>query len=114
MGVDRHLVEQHAFAAVVLADVIGLAAVLEALEDLALLGASGECGAAGVDLDVAAVELERGGLVGALGALEVGLEGEQLGAAEGGGLALAADLLRAVDVLGRGPQHCLALHAHGE
>ena len=60
---------------------LGLLALLELVDGLAVAGGVGEGLAAGVDLVVAAGELKRGPAVVALGALHLGLDGQEVGAA---------------------------------
>src|SRR4051794_26453351 len=111
---DRHLLEQHPLAPLHLEAMVLGAAVLQPLEHPALPRALGKGCAPGIDLGVAAVELERSRLVLPLGPLQVGLESEQLGAAEAGARAAAASILGGAHVLARGAQNGLALHANGE
>jgi hypothetical protein len=76
---ERHLVEVDLVDRATSAVVIGAAAALEALDHLAVTGGHDEALAAGRDLGVAAVELQRGLAAVALGALDPGLGGQEVG-----------------------------------
>jgi hypothetical protein len=97
---ERDLVHLRALGTGDLAGMLLAAALLQAGERAVLAGSVDERGAAGVDLRVAAAEVERGGLLGALCALEVGLHRKQVRGGHRRGT--AAHVARAVDALGGG------------
>jgi hypothetical protein len=97
---ERDLVHLRALGAGDLAGMLLAAALLQAGERAVLAGGMDQRGAAGVDLRVAAAEVERGGLLGTLRALDVGLHRQKIGAR---GLRDAAALVaRTVEALGGG------------
>jgi hypothetical protein len=78
---QRQLVHRGAFDTGVVDRVLGAPALLQAREGAMLAGGVHERGAARVDLCLAATEVERRGVLRALGALDVGLHRKQVGAA---------------------------------
>jgi len=97
---ERDLVHLRALGAGDLAGVLLAAALLQAGERAVLAGGVDERGAAGVDLGVAAPEIERGGLLGALRTLDVGLHRKKVCGGHRRGT--AAHVARTVDALGGG------------
>ena len=85
MDVEGDLVERDLRQAQDLGIVVGATAPLELLDDLALARGLGQGGAAALDLDVTAGQVGRGVDPAALGALEPGLGGEEVGAGGAGG-----------------------------
>lgn len=97
---ERDLVHLRALGAGDLAGVLLAAALLQAGERAVLAGGMDERGTAGVDLGVAAAEVELGGLLGALRALDVGLHRKKVRGGHRRGA--AAHVARTVDALGGG------------
>lgn len=97
---ERDLVHLRALGAGDLAGVLLAAALLQAGERAVLAGGVDERGTAGVDLGVAAAEVQRGGLLGALRALDVGLHRKEVGGGRRRGV--AARMARTGDALGGG------------
>jgi hypothetical protein len=97
---ERDLVHLRALGAGDLTGVLLAAALLQAGERAVLAGGMDERGAAGVDLRVAAAEVQGGGLLGALRALEVGLHRKQVRGGHRRGT--AAHVTGSVDALGGG------------
>src|SRR5947199_5863755 len=119
MDAECELVESRALLALRLATVVLTAAVLQPLEHLPLACGRRQRGTAGGDLGVAAVELESARLAHALRPLEVGLCGQDVVAAGNAARErLHARLSRAVELVGGGTQHRLAVqtmrHGRGE
>ena len=106
MDGERDLVHVRALDAGDLAGVLLAAALLQARQRAVLAGGVDERDAACVDLRLAAAEVQGGGLLGALRALDVGLHRQQIGTRRlRDAAALAA---RALDALGGGLQLLLA------
>jgi hypothetical protein len=97
---ERDLVHLRTLCAGDLAGVLLAAALLQAGERAVLAGGVDERGPAGVDLRVAAAEVELGGLLSALRALEVCLHREEVCGGHRRGP--AAHVARTVDALGGG------------
>jgi len=112
MHAQGELVHHRALGAGDLHVVLLAAALLEAGQGAVLAGGVDERVAARIDLRLAASEVERGGLLGALRALDVGLHGQQVGAA--GLRGRAAALARPGDALGGGAQRFLAAPLMGD
>jgi hypothetical protein len=103
---ERELVHDGALDARDLHGVLIAAALLEAGERAVLAGGVDERVAAGVDLRLTAAEVQRGRVLGALRALDVGLHREQVGAT---GLRRRAAILAGLrDALGGRAQLLLA------
>jgi len=109
---ERDLVHLRTLRAGDLAGVLLAAALLQAGERAVLAGGMHERGTASVDLGVAATEVERGGLLGALRALDVGLHRKEVGGGHGRGT--AADVARTVDALGGGLELLCAASLMGD
>jgi hypothetical protein len=112
MHAQGELVHHGAVGAGGLQGVLLAAALLEARQGAVLARGVDERVAARVDLRLAAPEVERGGLLGALRALDVGLHREQVGAA--GLRRRAAALARPGDALLGGAQLVLAAPLMGD
>jgi hypothetical protein len=97
---ERDLVHLRALGAGDLAGMLLAAALLQAGERAVLAGGMDERGTAGVDLRVAAAEVERSGLLGALRALDVSLHRKKVRGGHRRGT--AAHVARTVDALGGG------------
>src|SRR6202020_685944 len=82
IAVEGNLVERHAFLTIGLALVAGALVLLQALERLTLLRGLEENLPALDQLDLVAPQILLGGLMGALGALQVRLPGDQVGGAD--------------------------------
>jgi hypothetical protein len=114
MHAERDLVEVRLGAARPLTVVVGALARLELFHHLAVASGDLQRLAAGGHLDLAAVEVERRGMAIVLGALDVGLGGDQVPGRGAGDGDLASGLHGVGSRVRRREQHRLAAHAQAK